>query len=107
MFARISAFVLMALPLLAVASPLDGRRSNSCDTGSLQCCASSTSTTSQQGKDIIAALVNIPVTINGLIGISCTPISVIGGSTQCQQEAYCCTDSSEGTVSLGCTSVSV
>jgi len=111
MFAYISALFFITLPMFAFSSPLvvrdsgcGGSSSGNCNTGPLQCCSSITATNSTQGQSILKGL-NLPLDANGLIGLQCSPINVIGESSACEQNTYCCTDNSNGLISLGCTNV--
>ncbi|KAF8806916.1 type 1 hydrophobin [Phlegmacium glaucopus] len=85
MFASAASVFVLALPLLATATVLprtDG--DNQCNSGSLQCC-DSTST------------------------VTCSPLTVVGVSgTSCNDQAVCCTNNSfNGVVALGCTPINL
>ncbi|KAG7441657.1 hydrophobin-251 [Guyanagaster necrorhizus] len=88
MFVRLSAFTLLALPLLATATVLP--RQDTCASGSAQCCNSVQSYVHRSG-------------------VTCSPITGIGaGGTDCSDQPVCCTDNSyNGVVALGCTPINV
>ncbi|TFK66083.1 fungal hydrophobin, partial [Pluteus cervinus] len=80
-----------------------------CNTGSIQCCnsvqdSSSTIVTS------LAGLLGISLgSITGLVGVTCSPLSVIGvGSNSCSQQPVCCENNSfNGILALGCNSINL
>ncbi|KAG9308670.1 hydrophobin [Chiua virens] len=88
MFARV--FALLPLALLASASHLEARQQ--CNTGSISCCNSVQSV--QQANNILSAfnLVEAALGLGGNVGLTCTPISVIGTGKGCsaQQQPVCC-----------------
>ncbi|KAF9038662.1 fungal hydrophobin-domain-containing protein [Panaeolus papilionaceus] len=107
-----SAFVL-ALPLLAAASVLprtDGSGpSNQCNTGSLQCCNSTQLATSSSIAGLLGLLGVVVGSVTGLVGVTCSPISVVGISgNSCSAQPVCCTNNSfNGLIALGCTPVNL
>ncbi|PPQ87589.1 hypothetical protein CVT25_006077 [Psilocybe cyanescens] len=105
MFSCVSTIALLALPLLAAA----GEPSSQCNTGPVQCC-------NQVGtaKTIIAndaRFANLLDTFVGpataILGVSCTPVSVIGvGGNSCTAQPVCCTGNQfNGLINVGCTPV--
>ncbi|KAJ2934924.1 hypothetical protein H1R20_g2195, partial [Candolleomyces eurysporus] len=112
MFARLSAVTIalaLAIPMVvATPAPLVSRTESACNTGSLQCCHD----TVQAGTPTattITGLLGITGSIGKLLGVSCTPINVVGlGGTTCTQQAVCCTGNNfNGVVALGCTPINV
>ncbi|GJF00057.1 fungal hydrophobin [Phanerochaete sordida] len=100
---KFTAASLLALPLLAVATPLEVRQ-NTCSTGTLQCCQSTESSTSS-AANLLAGLLGIVFNAGELVGQSCSPITVIdvGGSDACKAQAVCCTNNNVGgLISIGC-----
>ncbi|PPQ73011.1 hypothetical protein CVT26_014687 [Gymnopilus dilepis] len=117
--------LLLSLPILAAATI------SQCTTGSLLCCnitgdvkklsrhASLQYTPLTLTYHIIQAndklirqlldLLEVPKTVQGLVGVSCNPITVLGaGSGGCNAQVVCCTDNSYGgTIALGCTPVNI
>ncbi|KAH7919192.1 fungal hydrophobin [Leucogyrophana mollusca] len=99
-------FAILPLAVLAVA----GGATNQCNTGSASCCNST-----QSAKDFsesgIAGLLGIDVgDITALVGLQCTPISVVGTGSGCQanQEPVCCTDNHfNGLVNVGCSPINL
>ncbi|KAF8886037.1 hydrophobin-251 [Infundibulicybe gibba] len=107
MFARVSTLAVLAMPLLAaaIAVPRDG----DCNTGAIQCCnqVQSASTT---GLASLAGLLGIDLgSITGLVGLSCSPISVAGiGGNSCSAQPVCCTNNSfQGVLALGCSPINL
>ncbi|EJF58017.1 fungal hydrophobin [Dichomitus squalens LYAD-421 SS1] len=108
---------IVSLPLLAAANSIEARQS--CSTGDLQCCESTEtigiSSTSRAGSPAGAALLGLLGVVvqdaNVLLGINCSPITVIGVGTgsSSSAQAVCCVDNSHagGLVSIGCVPVSL
>ncbi|KAF9077843.1 fungal hydrophobin [Rhodocollybia butyracea] len=91
-------FVVAALATLAAATPAPRNEpASSCTTGPVQCC---TSTQTSQHRALVGSL-------SGLIGLTCSPIDILGGGT-CSAQAVCCTDNSVGgAISVGCAPVTL
>ncbi|KAJ3491684.1 hypothetical protein NLI96_g531 [Meripilus lineatus] len=113
MFARVSAsFVAVILFFIAfaVATPTPGAATDgSCSTGPIQCCQQ---TQTANGGGIITALLNllnIIVDANALVGLDCSPITVIGvGQSQCNASPVCCDNNNVGgLLSIGCVPVQI
>ncbi|KAF8898036.1 hydrophobin [Gymnopilus junonius] len=80
-----------------------------CTTGSLQCC-DSTSSSTDPGIASLLSLLGINVQdISALVGVTCSPITVVGaGGTSCSEQPVCCTNNSfKGVVALGCTPINI
>ncbi|SJL14487.1 related to Fruiting body protein SC1 [Armillaria ostoyae] len=138
MFAQISFTALLALPLLATADlipsglipsgilptgiipagvipagiiPSGGGDGATCATGSAQCCESTQSPTDLTAPvSTLLGLLGVVVgQLTGNVGVSCTPITVLGlGGTQCSNQVVCCDGNNfNGLVSLGCTPLNV
>ncbi|KAK1228116.1 hypothetical protein PQX77_008851 [Marasmius sp. AFHP31] len=100
-------FAFSSLATLAAATPLQAR--GSCNTGPIQCCNSVT-----EAKDpvasVITALLGLDIQdLNVLVGLKCSPITVIGGGNGgCNAKPVCCEDNSHGgLISVGCIPVSL
>ncbi|KJA22758.1 hypothetical protein HYPSUDRAFT_40550 [Hypholoma sublateritium FD-334 SS-4] len=116
MLARTSSVLLLALPVLAAATavprndPTSGP-SNQCNTGSLQCCQSTQSASSPSTLlSIIFGLLGVVVDgLTGQVGVTCSPITVVGVSgTSCTAQPVCCTNNSfNGLIALGCTPINI
>ncbi|EIW52215.1 fungal hydrophobin [Trametes versicolor FP-101664 SS1] len=105
MFAKTTAVftAFTALAILAVASPTP--QAGSCSTGALQCCNSVQSADSLGIAPILAAIGVILQDINIPIGVTCSPISVVGvgSGNACSSNAVCCENNSfGGLLSIGC-----
>ncbi|KAF9045364.1 fungal hydrophobin-domain-containing protein [Panaeolus papilionaceus] len=108
MFSRASAVAALALPIFAAATAIP-RNDGDCDTGSINCC-NSTMTSSLTSLAQLSGLLGISLPdIGGLIGLSCSPISVLGaGGNSCSAQPVCCTNNSfNGLVALGCTPINL
>ncbi|KJA29740.1 hypothetical protein HYPSUDRAFT_31726 [Hypholoma sublateritium FD-334 SS-4] len=115
-FSQLTAFATLALATLAAATATPARRntptsspSNQCNTGSLQCCSSVQQADSEAASAILALLGVVVQDVTALVGITCSPITVIGVSgTSCSEQPVCCTDNTfNGVIALGCTPVNL
>ncbi|KAI0648543.1 hydrophobin-251 [Trametes meyenii] len=107
-FSRIVALTVAILPLFAVATPLTSR--SSCSTGPIQCCDSTEKAGSAAGSAILGLLGIVVQDPNVLVGLTCSPITVIGVGSggSCSAQTVCCEDNSHGgLVSIGCVPVSL
>jgi len=108
MFAKLA---LLALATAAIASPLERRNAppaSSCTTGTVDCCNSVESAGGPTASKLLALLGVVVQDVNVLVGITCTPITVIGAGSgaSCSSQAVCCdNDSFHGVVAIGCTPV--
>ena len=92
-FSKIS--TLLVLPLLAVATPPrrgevkvtttvtitatpTATTASQCNTGPIQCCDSTEQASSEKGTSLLGLLGIVLEDLNVLLGINCSPISVIG-----------------------------
>ncbi|KAL0948211.1 hypothetical protein HGRIS_010817 [Hohenbuehelia grisea] len=108
MYARTA--TLLALPLLAAATAIPRTEpAGQCNTGSIQCC-NSTKKASDPVVGILAGLLGIVLgPITGQVGLTCTPLSVIGlGGNSCTAQPVCCTGNSfNGLIVLGCSPINL
>ncbi|KAG5718506.1 hypothetical protein E4T56_gene15353 [Termitomyces sp. T112] len=95
MFARLSAAIVLALPLLAAAT---------CSSGQPQCCNSLLDATTDGVAQFLENLLGVDVqSITGLVGLTCGPLSA-----GCTQQNVCCSNNNfNGLVALGCTPINV
>ncbi|KAH9479137.1 Fruiting body protein SC1 [Psilocybe cubensis] len=112
MFARASTLVL-ALPLLAAATAVprnsgDGP-SNQCNTGTLNCCDQTLSATASSTNLLLGLLGIVLGPVTGLLGLSCSPIDVLGISgNSCSAQPVCCTGNTfNGIITTGCTPINI
>ncbi|PSR73148.1 hypothetical protein PHLCEN_2v11004 [Hermanssonia centrifuga] len=123
MFSRLTAVSVLALSLLAVATPnpIEGRwgspttssivtttitvtapattatePAGSCNTGDLQCCQSVQTAGSAAGQDLLGPLSIVLSNLDVLIGGTCSPISIIGigSGSACDANPVCCENNS-------------
>ncbi|KDR70655.1 hypothetical protein GALMADRAFT_76053 [Galerina marginata CBS 339.88] len=106
MFTRASTFIVLGLSILAAAS---GIPASQCNTGDLQCCNQVEPATSNIAFSLEALFGIVPGSVSGLIGLTCSPITIIGlGGNFCSQQPVCCTDNSwNGVIAFGCTPVNI
>ncbi|KAF9556195.1 hydrophobin-315 [Agrocybe pediades] len=103
-FKALAAFALGATLAAATSIP-----ASQCSTGQLQCC-NSTGTAKDASISKLLGLLGVVVQdVTALVGVTCTPITVIGaGGNSCSAQPVCCTNNSfNGVVALGCTPVNL
>ncbi|KDR72951.1 hypothetical protein GALMADRAFT_73306, partial [Galerina marginata CBS 339.88] len=83
--------------------------SNQCNTGSLQCCNSVQQATSSSISGLLGLLGIVAGTVTGLVGVTCSPVTVIGaGGSSCSAQPVCCTNNTfNGIVALGCSPINI
>ncbi|KAF5389706.1 hypothetical protein D9757_005961 [Collybiopsis confluens] len=103
------AFVTVALATLAAATPAPRNEpASSCSTGPIQCCNTVTSIADSSAAKTILGLLDIVIQdLTVVVGLTCSPITVIGvGNSGCSAQAVCCEDNSHGgLISIGCVPV--
>ncbi|ESK86850.1 hydrophobin [Moniliophthora roreri MCA 2997] len=120
MFSRIVTLVYapLALTVLAVATCTPRRSrllltatqpASQCNTGPVQCCNSVQSASSAPAATLLGLLSIFLSDLNVLVGITCSPISVLGvGGTGCNAQPVCCQNNSfNGVVAIGCVPVNI
>ncbi|RPD64626.1 fungal hydrophobin [Lentinus tigrinus ALCF2SS1-7] len=128
MFARILTYFyfLLSLSLLAVAYPGGSpppsktttvtvtapastvTSASQCSTGDLQCCKSVESASSLGGTLLLGLLGIVLSDLNVLLGLNCSPITVIGvgSGDACSANVVCCSNNNVGgLISIGCVPV--
>ncbi|KAI9570832.1 hydrophobin 2 [Boletus coccyginus] len=96
----------------AAPSELEARTDSvsQCNTGSMQCCAM-TQTSTPTTLNYFSSLLGIALpSIDGLLGLSCSPITAIGTGTgaSCTQQPVCCTGNNfNGLINLGCSPINL
>ncbi|KAF8128621.1 hydrophobin 2 [Boletus edulis] len=113
MFIRLSTifFYVVALVGVATAVPtaLEARNSNTCNSGSVNCCQSVQSSDSYQIIELFGYL-GIPLPGgNTQIGLTCSPVTLGGSSTGsiCTQQTVCCTGNTFYGVSTACSPINI
>ncbi|KAJ8518889.1 hypothetical protein ONZ45_g4118 [Pleurotus djamor] len=105
------ALVVAAIATLAVATPAQRRNepASSCATDKLQCCNSVQDSKSSVVSVLFALLGINAQGVTGQVGVTCSPITVIGaGSAACNAQTVCCDNNTfNGVVSLGCSPVNL
>ncbi|KDR72953.1 hypothetical protein GALMADRAFT_252313 [Galerina marginata CBS 339.88] len=82
---------------------------NQCNTASIQCC----NALQGSGSSVVSLLLNLlGIVIDGaeaLVGITCTPISVLGlGQGDCSDKPVCCQNNDfNGLIAIGCVPINI
>ncbi|EJD00320.1 fungal hydrophobin [Fomitiporia mediterranea MF3/22] len=115
----------LALPLLAVATPMPGGVKtitvtapaqpaptgvSQCNTGPIQCCDSVQSSSSGGLVSVLLGLLGVVLDgVNVPIGVTCSPITVIGaGGTSCSAQPVCCENNNfNGLIAVGCSPINI
>jgi len=78
-----------------------------CNTGPVQCCNSVTTASDPVASILLGLLGVIGLGSNVLVGLTCSPLSIIGG-TSCTTQPVCCTDNSfNGVIAIGCSPINL
>ncbi|KDQ55625.1 hypothetical protein JAAARDRAFT_133553 [Jaapia argillacea MUCL 33604] len=104
MYSKLSLAVVGALTILAAATPTPTDPASECNTGPIQCCDQVESANSPAAANVISSLGIVVQDVTALVGLTCSPITVIGvGGSSCSAKPVCCQDNSYGgVISIGC-----
>ena len=80
MFSKL-AVILASVAVLAVATPMPNEPASSCSTGALQCCNTVEKASDPSAAAILASIGVVVQDVNALVGLTCSPITVIGVGT--------------------------
>ncbi|KAG2125948.1 hydrophobin [Suillus clintonianus] len=103
-------FAVASLAALAVATSPLALRDGQCNTGNIQCCQSSTTTSNYNEAARSVGLAEIAAEVVGNVGLNCSPITVIGAGSgaSCNQQPMCCSGNKmNGLVNIGCTPINI
>ncbi|KAF5379142.1 hypothetical protein D9615_005968 [Tricholomella constricta] len=110
MIARVSTiFLFFVFALCASASVLPRTGGDQCSTGAINCC-NSVQSASNPAVSTLAGLLGVVLgPITGLVGLTCTPIDIIGvAGNSCTAQTVCCTGNNfNGLLVLGCTPINL
>ncbi|RXW17269.1 hypothetical protein EST38_g8586 [Candolleomyces aberdarensis] len=114
---QFKALVALALAAVAVAVPTGGGGGGSptpippsqCNTGPIQCCNSVQAAGAPAVSTLFALLGIVVQDVNIPVGVTCSPISVIGlPGNSCSAQTVCCENNTfNGVVAIGCTPVNI
>ncbi|KDQ57018.1 hypothetical protein JAAARDRAFT_131186 [Jaapia argillacea MUCL 33604] len=112
MFAKINKALAVstAVAILAVANPVPTEPASSCNTGPIQCCNTVESASSSAAGLVLGLLGIVLEDLTVLVGLTCSPITVIGvgSGSSCSANPVCCSDNSYGgLISIGCVPVTL
>ncbi|KAJ2913203.1 hypothetical protein MD484_g7219, partial [Candolleomyces efflorescens] len=113
---QFKALVALSLAAVAVAAPGGGGGSpptpipaSQCNTGPIQCCNSVQSAGAPAVTALFALLGIAAQDVNVPVGVTCSPISIIGlPGNSCSAQTVCCENNSfNGVVAIGCTPINI
>ncbi|KAK0442699.1 hydrophobin-251 [Desarmillaria tabescens] len=112
MFARISSFAALLTLATATVLPRGGGNGAACsDTGTAQCCDSVQNPSDlSPSTSLLLGLLGVVVgDLTADVGLTCSPISVIGvGGTNCDAQTVCCDNNNfNGLIALGCIPINI
>ncbi|KAI0093278.1 hypothetical protein BDY19DRAFT_923062 [Irpex rosettiformis] len=110
MFSRLASFTLLALPLLAVATPTAVARGGAPSGGATTACCDSTESANSAAGSALLSLLGIDLSdLNVLLGLTCSPISVVGvgSGSECSGTTVSCSNGIVGGVGIGCVPISL
>ncbi|KAJ7588127.1 hydrophobin 2 [Mycena floridula] len=96
--------IALALATLAVATPT--ARTTAPSPGNV-CCKSVQDASSPGIATILAGLGINASSVTGLVGLGCSPITVVGTGGDCSTTTVTCQDNSHSAISLGCVPVTL
>ncbi|KAK1222960.1 hypothetical protein PQX77_014160 [Marasmius sp. AFHP31] len=109
-------FALSAIATLAAATTVvkrnggggGGDEGGSCTSG-VQCCESATKASDPSAAAVLGLLGIVLEDLNVLVGLNCSPITVIGGGNgACSSTTVYCEDNSHGNlISIGCLPITI
>ncbi|KAI0667102.1 hydrophobin 2 [Trametes maxima] len=108
MFSRAVAVAFAAMPLLAVATPLEARQT--CSTGAIQCCQQTATADDASVSALLGLLGIVLQDVTALVGLDCSPINVVGvgSGNACSANVVCCQNNNVGgLISIGCLPISL
>ncbi|KAK0234704.1 fungal hydrophobin [Armillaria nabsnona] len=82
---------------------------SSCSSSNLQCCNSVQSSNSNAVSALLGLLGVVLSDVTAPVGITCTPITILGLSTaSCSQQAVCCQNNTfNGIIAIGCVPINI
>ncbi|KAI0704772.1 fungal hydrophobin [Earliella scabrosa] len=110
MFSKLFAFSTLAILAVATPTPNDSPAAGSCSTGALQCCDDTAKADDPTAAAILASIGVVVQDVDALVGITCSPITVIGvgSGSSCSANTVCCEDNSHGSlISIGCVPITL
>ncbi|EAU87424.1 CoH1 [Coprinopsis cinerea okayama7 len=103
----------VALATLAVAAPAPTDPTpippSQCNTGPIQCCNTVTQASNPVAGLLLGLLGIVLQDLNVLVGLTCSPISIIGlPGNSCNAQPVCCQNNNfNGLIAIGCTPINI
>ncbi|KIJ29213.1 hypothetical protein M422DRAFT_188764 [Sphaerobolus stellatus SS14] len=107
---KLSFVIPAAAAVLAAAAPSPNGGDSQCNTGSISCCNTVQSASSDPISSLLGLLGIVLGDVTALVGLGCTPITAIGlgQGANCAQQPVCCTGNEfNGLINVGCTPISL
>ena len=109
MFSKAALFTFTLVAVSSAASIATRTEPGSCNTGPIQCCQSTEQASDPATSKLLALLGVVLQDLNVLVGLQCSPITVIGGGdASCDAEPVCCQNNTYGgLIAIGCVPINI
>ncbi|TFK99167.1 fungal hydrophobin [Pterulicium gracile] len=109
MFSKTALFISTLVAVSSAASIAARTEPGSCNTGPIQCCQSTEAASGPNASKLLGLLGVVVQDLNVLVGLQCSPITVIGGGTSgCNAEPVCCQNNTfHGLIAIGCVPINI
>ncbi|TFK99155.1 fungal hydrophobin [Pterulicium gracile] len=109
MFSKAALFISTLVAVSSAASIATRSEPGSCNTSPIQCCQSTEAPNGPTASVLLGLLGVILQDLNVLVGIQCSPLTVIGGGgAGCDAEPVCCQNNSfKGLIAIGCLPINI
>ena len=109
MFSKAALFTSTLVAVSSAASIATRTEPGSCNTGPIQCCQSTEKADGPAASKLLGLLGVVLQDLNVLVGIQCSPITVIGGGNAgCDAEPVCCQNNTfGGLIAIGCLPINI
>ncbi|KAL0570359.1 hypothetical protein V5O48_011606 [Marasmius crinis-equi] len=108
MFSRLAIVTFLTSVLFVAAAPQGN--GDVCGSGTVQCCNSVQAADSPDVQKALGLVGAVVGDITAQVGLSCTPVSVLGkGGNKCTSQTACCVGNEfeDGAVIIGCNNISL
>ncbi|TFK99156.1 fungal hydrophobin [Pterulicium gracile] len=109
MFSKAALFISTLVAVSSAASVATRTEPGSCNTGPIQCCQKTEKADGPAASVLLGLLGVVLQDLNVLVGIQCSPVTVIGGGgAGCDAEPVCCQNNTfKGLIAIGCLPINI